>query len=57
MLKRGADALAAANNSGTGAGYVQVGSGGGGATDMPGPGSYLDMSQDSSFVAIRTTNE
>ena len=50
MLKRSTDALAVAGNLG----YAKAG---GGATDIPGPGSYLDMSQDSSFVAAAKTNE
>ena len=51
MLRRSTDALAVAGNLG----YVKAT--GGGATDIPGPGSYLDMSQDSSFVAAAKTNE
>ena len=51
MLRRSTDVLAVAGNLG----YVK--SGYAGAADIPGPGSYLDMSQDSSFVAATKTNE
>ena len=53
MVDRASDALGVMSHV-PGGGYIQVGGPSGPVGNVPGPGSYLDMSQDSSFAAAKT---
>ena len=53
MVNRASDTLGVISNT-PGGGYIQVGGPSGQVDNIPGPGSYLEMSQDSSFAAAKT---